>query len=166
MNSLFIYIYIFISILIEISSNILPKCCIGSEDFGINKYSLGTSCSNKKTCCPPGTYCYKEKCVLNKYKRKKRKISRKKNNNDDIEVHEINKKEVKPTKTFNGPVRIDWKTFTKCLSKSKSKETNILEILNKYKKGKENEAMRIVFSELKDKNPIIIDCLNNQEHLH
>ena len=162
MNSFYLYIYIFISILIEISSNILPKCCLGSEDFGINKYSLGTSCSNKKTCCPSGTYCYKEKCVMNKYKRKKRKLSRKRNDNDDKDAHEIKKKE---TKTFSGPVRIDWKTLTKCLTKSKSNEKNILEILNNYKKGKESDAMKIVFSELKNNNPIIVDCLNNQEHL-
>ena len=166
MNSFYLCIYILISILIEISSNILPKCCIGSEDFGINKYSLGTSCSNKKTCCLSGTYCYKDKCVSNKYKRKKRKLSRKKNKDDDIDTHEIKKKEVKQTKTFSGPVRIDWKTFSKCLTKSKSNEPNILEILNKYKKGKESEAMKIVFSELKDNNQIIVDCLNNQEHLH
>ena len=169
MNSLklILYIYTFLSILIDqIVSDIPPKCCKGSEDFGVNKYNLGTSCSNKIICCPPGMYCYdNRKCVLNKYSRKKRKISRKKNYDKDDEVKEIKKKEIQPTKKFTGPVRIDWKTLTKCLTDSKSKEAIILDILNTYKKGKEGDAMKKVFAELKNNNPIIVDCLNNQEHL-
>ncbi len=111
-------------------------------------------------------YCYdNRKCVLNKYSRKKRKLSRKKNYDKDDEVKEIKKKEIQPTKKFTGPVRVDWKTLTKCLTDSKSKEAIILDILNTYKKGKEGDAMKKVFAELKNNNPIIVHCLNNQEHL-
>ena len=51
------------------------------------------------------------------------------------------------------------------MTDSKSKEAIILDILNTYKKGKEGDAMKKVFAELKNNNPIIVDCLNNQEHL-
>ena len=124
------------------------------------------------TCCPSGTYCNKEgKCIKNKIKKIKRKIKEKKEiiNDDDIKPikiePEIIKKEEKEKKGFNGPVRINWKTLTKCLKESKSKEPIIKEILDSYKNNNENEAMKKVFSELKKNSPIIIDCLNKQEHL-
>ena len=168
-------IYTFFSITINIiassSSNILPKCCIGSESFGVNSYSLGMSCLDMVNCCPSGTYCVKEgKCVKNRNKKMKRKIkkSKIKKNNDDIAEPKIeaetDKKEEKP-KRFNGPVRINWKTLNQCLIESKSKEPIIKEILDDYKKKKESDAMKKVFSELKKNSPIIIECLNKQEHL-
>ena len=124
------------------------------------------------TCCPSGTYCNKEgKCIKNKIKKIKRKIKKKKEIINDDEINpikiepEIIKKEEKEKKGFNGPVRINWKTLTKCLKDSKSKEPIIQEILDSYKNNNENEAMKKVFSELKKNSPIIIDCLNKQEHL-
>ena len=167
---LILNIYTFFSLLIKIISlpvsNLLPKCCIGSESLGVNLYSLGMSCSDMINCCPSGTYCYKDgKCVKNK--KIKRKIKKNKNNNihaTKIEP-EIIKKEEKPKPSFSGPVRINWKTFTKCLIDSKSKDPIIKEILDDYKKKKETNAMKKVFSELKKNSPLIIECLNKQEHL-
>ena len=154
-------------------NNPSPKCCKGSENFGIGLYISGTSCSDMITCCPSGTYCSSGKC-------KKRKIKRirKSHNNDDIskpkdeegptikvgdEIIKPQKLERKPV--FKGPVKINWETFTSCLEKSGSKEKIILDIIQDYKNKKESDAMRKVFSELKNDSPLIIDCLNNQEHL-
>ena len=170
-------IYTFLIILNKIISSkisyIQPKCCVGSESFGLNEFSLGTSCSNMITCCPSGTHCNNEGiCIKNKLKKAKRKIRKKKDiNNEEDEIKpiriepEIVKKEEKQKKGFSGPVRINWKTLTKCLIKSKSKEPIIQEILDNYENNKESEAMKKVFSELKKNSPIIIDCLNKQEHL-
>ena len=168
-----IFIFLILIKLISLKSlSLQPKCCLGSESFGINEYSLGMSCLDMITCCPSGTYCNKEgKCIKNKIKKIKRKIKKKKEIINDDEIKpikiepEIIKKEEKEKKGFNGPVRINWKTLTKCLKDSKSKEPIIQEILDSYKNNNENEAMKKVFSELKKNSPIIIDCLNKQEHL-
>ena len=164
-------IYTFFSILTKIilstQSNLLPKCCLGSESFGVNSYSLGTSCSDMINCCPSGTYCnIGGKCVKNKNKKIKRKIKKnRKNKENETEADKIETKKEKKKPSFSGPVRINWKTLTKCLEESKSKEPIIKEILEDYKKNKESEAMRKVFSELKKNSPIIVECLNKQEHL-
>ena len=166
-------IYTFFSILINIisspRSDIQPKCCSGSESFGVNIYSLGTSCSDMINCCPSNSRCTKEgKCLKNKTKKLKRKIKKNKNIEEVNAIRiepEIVKKEEKPKKGFNGPVKINWKTLTKCLIQSKSKEPIIQEILESYKNKNESDAMKKVFSELKKGSPIIIECLNKQEHL-
>ena len=62
-------------------------------------------------------------------------------------------------------MKINWETFTKCLKDSGSEEQFVKDIISDYKKKKENSAMKTVFSELKKNTPLIIDCLNNQEHL-
>ena len=120
-------------------------------------------------CCPSETYCNKGgKCVKNKNKKIKRKIKKiRKNKENEIEDNKIETKKEKEKKkpSFSGPVRINWKTLTKCLEESKSKEPIIKEILDDYKKNKESETMRKVFSELKKNSPIIVECLNKQEHL-
>ena len=164
-------IYTFFSILTKIilstPSSLLPKCCLGSESLGVNSYSLGMSCSDMISCCPSGTYCNKEgNCVKNKNKKIKRKIKKnRKNKENEIEADKIEDKKEKKKPSFSGPVRINWKTLTKCLEESKSKEPIIKEILDDYKKNKESDAMRKVFSELKKNSPIIVECLNKQEHL-
>ena len=168
--NIYIFYYIFLTLISLSSSNILPKCCLGSENFGINIFSLGTSCSDKINCCPSGTHCDKKgNCIKNKSRKKKRKIKKiKDKQNNEVEAiriePEIVKKETKPKK-FSGPVRINWKTFTRCLKESKSDDPIIKEILENYKKKKENDAMKIVFSELKKESPLIVECLNKQEHL-
>ena len=118
-------------------------------------------------CCPSGTDCNKEgKCVKNKYKKIKRKIKKnRKNKENEVEADKLEPKKEKKKPNFSGPVRINWKTLTKCLGESKFKEPIIKEILDDYKKNKESEAMRKVFSELKKNSPIIVECLNKQEHL-
>ena len=167
-------IYTFFSLLTTIilsrPTNLLPKCCSGSESFGVNSYSLGTSCSNMITCCPSGTFCREGKCVKNLFKKIKRRIKKnRKNKDNEIESKkiepDIGKKEEKKKPSFSGPVRINWKTLTKCLIDSKSKEPIIKEILDDYQKNKESNAMKKVFSELKKNSPIIVECLNKQEHL-
>ena len=178
-EKLFLNIFLYFSIMIKLisaSSSLLPKCCLGSENFGVNIYSLGVSCADMINCCSSGLICNKEgKCVKNEVKKNKRKITRKKNkeekinNNIDepikIEPEYIQKEKPKPKKGFSGPVRINKETLTKCLKESKSNDPIIKEILDDYKKDKESEAMKKVFSELKKNSPIIVECLNNQEHL-
>ena len=158
-------IYIFFFILIKIiSTTSLPKCCQGSESFGVNIYSLGTSCSDMINCCPSGTLCTKKgNCIRNK--KIKRKLKKYKNKKEE-DINKIEpEKEKKQKKSFNGPVRINWKSLNGCLLDSKSKEPIIKEIIDNYKNNKEKDAMKIVFSELKKENPVIIECLNKQEHL-
>ena len=160
-----------------------PKCCIGTETFGIGLYSTGMSCSDMINCCPSNTFCSSGKCIRNNMK--KRKITKKwknyeehskpnnnnnRNGNDDGPIFRNGDEIIKPTKierkpTFSGPVKINWKTFSKCLIDSKSEEQVIKDIIEDYKKKKEGAAMKKVFAELKKNSPIIIDCLNSQEHL-
>jgi hypothetical protein len=179
------YFYILLTlidiILTKKNKSLKPKCCKGSENFGIGLYSRGVSCSDMINCCPSGYLCSSGKCIpINKNKRgKRRKISKYKNNEDKKDNNENIDKEpefmkgdeiIKPVKiekkpTFTGPVKINWETFTKCLTDSGSKEQYVKDIIREYKKKKESSAMKIVFSELKKNTPLIIDCLNNQEHL-
>ena len=102
-----------------------------------------------------------------KNKNKNKKVEENKDKGPEIKV---GNEKIKPIKierkpAFNGPVKINWKTFTKCLKEKDSKEQIIQDIISDYKKKKEGNAMKKVYTELKKENPIIIDCLNNQEHL-
>ena len=185
--SKFFNLYLFLVILGLISTKKAknkPKCCIGTETFGIGLYSTGMSCSDMINCCPSGTFCFSGKCIL-RNKNKKRKItknwknyeehSKPKNNNnkgsdDDGPTFKYGDEVIKPTKierkpTFTGPVKVNWKTFSKCLIDSNSEEQVIKDIIKDYKRKKEGDAMKKVFAELKKNSPIIIDCLNAQEHL-
>ena len=161
-----------------------PKCCIGTENFGIGLFSTGMSCSDMINCCPSGTFCSSGKCIL-RNKNKKRRITRKwknyeeksnskgnnnKNDNDEGPTFKYGDEIIKPTKierkpTFSGPVKINWKTFSQCLIDSNSEEQVIKDIIKDYKRKKESDAMKKVFAELKKSSPIIIECLNSQEHL-
>ena len=161
-----------------------PKCCIGTENFGIGLFSTGMSCSDMINCCPSGTFCSSGKCIL-RNKNKKRRITRKWKNyeeksnskgnnnnydNDEGPTFKYGDEIIKPTKierkpTFSGPVKINWKTFSQCLIDSNSEEQVIKDIIKDYKRKKEGDAMKKVFTELKKSNPIIIECLNSQEHL-
>ncbi len=169
-------IFITLSIIISKKTNIKPKCCIGTEDFGIGLYSTGVSCSDMINCCPSGYVCSSGKCISIKRKRR-RKIK----NYRNYEENEIKKEDngptikdgdevIKPMKiekkqAFNGPVKINWKTLTECLKESGSKDQVIKDIINDYKKKQESKAMKKVFEELKNNNPLIIECLNKEEHL-
>ncbi len=151
-------------------SKFLQKSCLGTEAFSLNIYSLGTSCKDMINCCPTGTSCTKDgKCIKKKNKNKKRKLSKKRNNKDNIEPIKIEpeyvKKEEKNKPGFKGPVRINWETLTKCLDESGNNEPTVKNIIKYYKSKKESDAMKIVFEELKKNSPIIVDCLNKQEHL-
>ena len=184
-TNLLFYLYLLFNIFeIILTKKVKPKhqqkCCLGTETFGIGLYSTGMSCSDMINCCPSNHFCFSGKCISRNNK-KRRKITRnwknyqeKKSNKDnkDDDGPEIRNGDetIKPIKierkpTFNGPVKINWKTFTQCLKDSKSEEKVIKDIINDYKKNKESDAMKKVFTELKKNSPIIIDCLNNQEHL-
>ena len=181
-----IYFYILLNIIDIILTkeikSIKPKCCVGSENFGIGLYSSGVSCSDMINCCPSNSRCYSGKCIpINSNKKgRRRKISKKHKNSEEKKSIGQNTEEgpefrsgdeiIKPVKierkpTFSGPVKINWETFTKCLKDSGSEEQFVKDIISDYKKKKENSAMKTVFSELKKNTPLIIDCLNNQEHL-
>ena len=180
----FFYFYIFLTIidiiLTKKSKSIKPKCCIGSENFGIGLFSRGISCSDMINCCPSGSRCSSGKCIPinNNKKGKRRKISKKQKNYEEKSNENIEKgpefrkgdEIIKPVKierkpTFSGPVKINWVTFTKCLKDSGSEEQFVKDIISEYKKKKESSAMKIVVGELKKNTPLIIECLNNQEHL-
>ena len=180
-NILNLYIlFIIINIILSKRPKKKPKCCIGSENFGINLYSTGMSCSNMINCCPSGSICSSGKCILIKDKKRRRRISRNYKNYEEkgrikdgkesgpeiINGDEVIKPiKIEKTPTFNGPVKINWNTFTECLKDSGSEEQVIKDIISDYKKKQESNAMRKVFSELKKNSPIIVDCLNKQEHL-
>ena len=170
--------FIILSVLVIISSkrNKKPKCCVGTEDFGIGLYSTGVSCSDMINCCPSGSSCSSGKCIS--IKRKRRKRIRNYKNYEESEIKKVDNgpviKEgdelIKPLKiekkpSFNGPVKINWKTLTECLKESGSKDQVIKDIINDYKQKQESKAMKKVFSELKNNNPLIIECLNKEEHL-
>ena len=177
LNIYIFFIFVDVTLLKKLNPKSKPKCCIGTENFGINLYSTGVSCSDMINCCPSGSICSFGKCILINKKRRRRitrskKDFEKKNINDKDEGPTFKKGDeiIKPIKiekqpTFSGPVKINWKTFTKCLKESGSKEQVILDIISDYKNKKENNAMKKVFSELKNKSPLIIECLNKQEHL-
>ena len=172
-------IFILIGIIISKKIKPKPKCCIGSENFGINLYSTGVSCSDMINCCPSGSICSSGRCVLiNKKRRRKKTIKAYKN----YEEKDNSKKEedgpyikqgdeiIKPKKierkpSFNGPVKINWETFTKCLKDSNSQEQIVKDIIKDYKDKKESNAIKKVFAELKKNTPLIVECLNKQEHL-
>ena len=176
----FYIIFIIINIVLTKKSKNKPKCCIGTENFGIGLYSTGMSCSDMITCCPSGSTCSSGKCILMKYKRRRRKIRRNYKNYEEKSKGKDEKDSgpeikngdeiIKPIKiertpTFNGPVKINWETFTKCLADSGSKEQVVKDIISDYKKKQESSAMKKVFGELKKNSPLIIECLNKQEHL-
>ena len=179
-NILNLYIlFTIINIILSKKVKNKPKSCIGTENFGINLYSTGMSCSDMINCCPSGTICSSGKCILIKKKRRRR-ISRNYKNYEEKEKIKDRKESgpeiingdevIKPIKiekrpTFNGPVKINWKTFTECLKDSGSEEQVIKDIINDYKKKQESNAMKKVFNELKKNTPLIVDCLNKQEHL-
>ena len=171
-------IFILLGIILSKKVNPKPKCCKGSENFGINLYSTGVSCSDMINCCPSGSICSSGKCILIKKRRRKRSIKSYKNYEEKDKLKEEDNgpyikdgdKIIKPTKierkpTFSGPVKINWETFTKCLKDSGSQEQIIKDIINDYKNKKESNAMKKVFAELKKSTPLIVDCLNKQEHL-
>ena len=179
-----VYLYILfniINVILSKKTKRKPKCCIGTEEFGIGLYSTGMSCSDMINCCPSGSFCSSGKCVLMNNKRaRRRKISKNYKNYEEKKEIKINKDEgplikdgdeiIKPIKiekkpTFSGPVKINWKTFTQCLKDSGSEDPIIKDIINDYKKKKESNAMKKVFDELKKNTPIIVECLNQQEHL-
>ena len=180
MKFLYIYtlcIFIDIALLKKVNPELKSKCCIGSENFGVNLYSTGVSCSDMINCCPSGSICSYGKCTLINKKRKRRIIRNKKgfekktiNNENEGPTIKKGDEIIKPKKierqpTFSGPVKINWKTFTECLKDSGSKEQIILDIISDYNNKKENNAMKKVFSELKKNSPLIIECLNKEEHL-
>ena len=48
---------------------IKPKCCMGTETFGIGLYSRGMSCSDMINCCPFNTFCSNGACISNNKKK-------------------------------------------------------------------------------------------------
>ena len=181
-NFLTIFIFlIFSNVISPKKERNKPKCCIGSENFGIGLYSTGESCIDMINCCPSGSICSSGKCISkNNRKRRRRKISKNNiykeekgnnlDNNDGGPKIKNGDEIIKPIKierkpTFNGPVKINWKTFTQCLKDSDSKDQIIKDIISDYNKNQESNAMKKVFAELKKNTPLIIECLNKQEHL-
>ena len=158
-----------------------PKCCIGSENFGIGLYSSGESCIDMINCCPSGAICSSGRCIFKNNKKRRRKISKNyrtkekkeinlEDNNDKGPIIKNGEEIIKPKKierkpTFNGPVKINWKTFTECLKDRGPEDQIAKEIINDYNKKQESSAMKKVFAELKKNTPLIIECLNQQEHL-
>ena len=176
----FFNLYLFLVIFELISSKKTknkPKCCIGTETFGIGLFSTGMSCSDMINCCPSGTFCSSGKCIL-RNKNKKRKITRnwknyeeksnsknnnKKNDNDDGPTFKVGDEIIKPTKierkpTFSGPVKINWKTFSQCFIDSKSEEQVIKDIIKDYKRKKESSSVRFPMRNLKRAKALLCRC--------
>ena len=57
-------IFIIIGIILSKKRNPKPKCCKGSENFGINLYSTGVSYSDMINCFPSDSICSSGRCIL------------------------------------------------------------------------------------------------------
>ena len=176
----------------NLSTNYKSCAGTGPNDYFFN-YN-GMSCADMIHCCPSDYYCVLGHCfprdksklkrrnktsshnhssqqyrnekieINNKKKQKQKKIEARKIEAERIEPIKIEKEEAKKP-LFKGPVKINWKTFNQCLIDSNSEEEVIKEIIKDYKKKKESDAMKKVFTELKKNSPTIINCLNKQEKL-
>ena len=171
------------------SKNLKSCAGTGPNDYFIN-YN-GMSCADMIHCCSSEYYCVLGHCIpKDKSKLKRRNqtnshnYSSKQFREETVVVDNKQKQKKKPKKiegekikpikierekakkpVFKGPVKINWKTFSQCLIDSNSDEKVIKEIVNDYKKKKESDAMKKVFTQLKNNSEVVINCLNKQEKL-